>query len=104
MLPALLPVFLQTKFGASVEVRVVDVDVVVTDKAGRRVTRLTRNDFEVLEDGKPQTIPNFDEERGVAAALAASIDATITTRRPRRFADHRPAHVMGFAHTTITTP
>ena len=57
----------------------------------------------VLEDGKPQTITNFDEERGVAASPAASIDAAITTHRSRRFAD-QTSHVMGFARTTITTP
>src|SRR5262249_1682411 len=62
MLAAVLSLFLQT-YGASVEVRVVNVDVVVTDKAGHRVTGLTKNDFEILEDGKPQTITNFDEER-----------------------------------------
>src|SRR5205085_8444310 len=84
---ALLAVFLQTKFGATLEVRVVNIDVVVTDKSGRRIAGLTRNDFEVLEDGKPQTITNFDEERGVAAALiaGATTSEAAATHRPRRF-------------------
>jgi VWFA-related protein len=37
----------------------VDVDVVVTDEQGTAVTDLTINDFELFEDGKPQTIEAF---------------------------------------------
>ena len=42
-----------------VEVTYVDVDVVVTDEQGRFVTGLTRDDFEVFEDGKAQKIDTF---------------------------------------------
>ncbi|MBV9927696.1 MAG: VWA domain-containing protein [Acidobacteria bacterium] len=37
----------------------VQTDVVVTDKDGRQVTDLKSEDFEILENGKPQTITNF---------------------------------------------
>ncbi len=46
------------RFGARTEAVVVDVTVV--DKKGRPVTTLTQSDFEVLEDGVPQTILTFD--------------------------------------------
>jgi VWFA-related protein len=42
-----------------VEVNYVDVDVVVTDERGNFVAGLTREDFEVLEDGKPQKVDTF---------------------------------------------
>ncbi len=42
-----------------IEVSVVNVDVTVTDRRGRPVPGLTRNDFEILEDGKLQPISNF---------------------------------------------
>ena len=42
-----------------VEVNYVDVDAVVTDEKGNFVTGLTRDDFEVFEDGKPQKIDMF---------------------------------------------
>ena len=42
-----------------VEVNYVDVDVVVTDEQGKFVTGLGRDDFEVVEDGKPQKIDTF---------------------------------------------
>jgi len=45
----------------SIEVRVANIDVVVLDRSGKAVTGLTKNDFELLENGKPQTITNFYE-------------------------------------------
>ena len=42
-----------------IDVSVVNVDVSVTDRRGQPVAGLTRDDFEVLEDGKPQPITNF---------------------------------------------
>jgi len=44
---------------ATVEVRVVNVDVTVTDSSGKIVNDLTKGDFDVLEDGQPQEIKNF---------------------------------------------
>jgi VWFA-related protein len=37
----------------------ISVDVIVTDRDGRPVTDLTAADFEIREEGKPQTIENF---------------------------------------------
>ncbi len=41
------------------EVNYVDVDALVTDDKGNFVSGLTRDDFEVFEDGKPQKIEMF---------------------------------------------
>lgn len=46
-------------FVTSVEVRVVNVDVVVTDREGQPVTDLRPEDFTLLEDGTPVAIKNF---------------------------------------------
>jgi VWFA-related protein len=43
----------------SVEVSVTNIEVVVTDSKGNRVGGLTREDFEVKQDGVPQPITNF---------------------------------------------
>jgi VWFA-related protein len=42
-----------------IEVRVIDVDVVVTDREGRPITGLKRDDFELFESGKPVEIRYF---------------------------------------------
>jgi VWFA-related protein len=46
------------------KVRLVLVDVVVTNGKGEAVTGLHKDDFEILEDGKPQTISTFEEHHG----------------------------------------
>ena len=53
----------------------VQVDVTVTDKKGRPIPNLRPEDFEILEDGKPQKITNFSFITGrerVAPAPARS--------------------------------
>ena len=42
-----------------VEVNYVDVDAIVTDEQGHFVSGLTREDFDVFEDGKPQKVEMF---------------------------------------------
>jgi VWFA-related protein len=47
------------------KVSVVLVDVVVTNGKDEPVTSLDKKDFQVLEDGKRQTIADFEEHKGV---------------------------------------
>jgi VWFA-related protein len=42
-----------------VEVNYVEIDAVVTDAQGNFVGNLTKDDFQVLEQGKPQTVSSF---------------------------------------------
>src|SRR5215831_1067169 len=42
-----------------INVNLVQVDAVVMDSKGKAVTDLKAEDFEVLQDGKPQAITNF---------------------------------------------
>ena len=46
-------------FRDSLRVDLVEVEAVVTDRRERRVTDLTRDDFEVLEDGRPVELTHF---------------------------------------------
>src|SRR5437867_8058633 len=60
----------------SVQVDYVEVDVVVTDQQGRFVRDLKKEDFQVFEDRKPQTVNAFTLvdipiERGVRPLFAA---------------------------------
>lgn len=51
-------------FGEIIDVRVKEVIVYVRDKDGNPVTGLTKDDFLLLEDGKPMPISNFSETVG----------------------------------------
>ena len=42
-----------------VQVEAIEIDASVTDVRGNVVTDLTKDDFEIFEDGKPQTITSF---------------------------------------------
>jgi VWFA-related protein len=72
-----------------VEINYVDVDVVVTDSQGRTVAGLSRDDFELLEDGKPQKIEMFSSvvlpatpsDRFLGTRDSVPIDAR-SNRRP----------------------
>ena len=60
-------------FGEQIEVRVVNVEVVVTDRQGNRVADLKPGDFRLKVDGKTVPIEYFNEVRGgQAIALAES--------------------------------
>jgi len=58
-------------FSEVIDVRVVNIEVVVTDRDGNRVHGLTASDFELLVDGEPTPIDYFTEiEEGRALATA----------------------------------
>src|SRR5262245_10586164 len=42
-----------------VQVDYVEVDVLVTDEKGQFVNNLTKDDFQLFEDGRPQTVSTF---------------------------------------------
>lgn len=52
------------KLVENIDVRVINVDVVVTDKKGKPVTGLTKDDFVLFENGNPKPISNFYEVNG----------------------------------------
>jgi len=64
-----------------IDVRVINVDVSIVDGSGKAVTDLTRDDFEITEDGQPQTITNFLIARGVSASGGARPTADLQFRR-----------------------
>lgn len=59
-------------------VNLVHVPVVVTDRGGRVVGALTKDDFEILEDGRPQAVAYFAEGAGPAVSthLGLLLDAS----------------------------
>src|SRR5205085_612313 len=69
--------------GEVIEVSIVNLDVVVTDKRGKRVHGLTRDDFVILEDGKLQPITNF-AEYGAEAARAVTTRGSAPPTSPAK--------------------
>jgi hypothetical protein len=78
-----------------INVNLVQVDAVVTDNKGKAVTNLKAEDFEVLQDGKPQIITNFDfvdvkdsRPRVLPAAQRFSREAVGPCHHQRRHSGH----------------
>jgi VWFA-related protein len=59
-----------------VNVNVVQLFFNVKDKKGALIPNLTKDDFELLEDGKPQTIKYFTAESNLPLTLGIMIDAS----------------------------
>jgi Ca-activated chloride channel family protein len=61
-----------------VDVNLVLVEATVKDKAGRIMDGLTQKDFQLLEDGAPQTITHFSRDQlPLAVALVVDLSASI---------------------------
>jgi VWFA-related protein len=72
--------------GTSAETLKVNVDVVnllfnTKDKSGRLIPNLTKDDFSVLEDGKPQTIKYFKEEANLPLTIGILLDTSYSQNR-----------------------
>jgi Ca-activated chloride channel homolog len=66
-----------------VNVRLVNVFVTVTDKTGAIVGGLTRDDFQVSEDGHPQNIAVFERESEMPLMMTLAIDTSGSTFKDR---------------------
>ena len=70
-------------------VETVQVAVTVTDRTGRIITGLGRDDFQVFEDGLEQTVTQFSDQR-VPVSLGVLLDAS-DSMRGRAIVDARQA-------------
>jgi VWFA-related protein len=77
----------QTTFKSAIET--VLVTVTVTDSGGRLITGLSKADFQVFEDGEPQPVTQFTDQR-VPVSLGVLLDAS-DSMRGRPIVDARSA-------------
>ena len=70
-----------------VEVNYVEIDAIVTDAQGNFVRNLTKDDFQVTEDGKPQTLTDFLAGRHPDRACRS---AALREERDRARRRHQP--------------
>jgi VWFA-related protein len=65
----------------STNVNVINVFATVRDKHGQIVRNLTKDDFLLSEDGRPQTIKYFSQESGLPLTLGLLVDTSMSQRR-----------------------
>jgi VWFA-related protein len=64
----------------SVNVNVVNLPVTVRDKHGKIVLNLSKDDFALEEDGKPQTIRYFNQESNLPLTVGLLVDTSMSER------------------------
>jgi VWFA-related protein len=74
-----------------VNTRLVEVNVIVTDKHGKPLAGLTQNDFSVFDEGRPEQIRVFSSATNVPSASAALPPDVYTNRIEEK--THVPASV-----------
>ncbi len=62
----------------STEVKVVNIFATVRDKSGQILNTLEKNDFSVLEDGKPQVIRYFSRESDLPLTIGLLVDTSLS--------------------------
>jgi VWFA-related protein len=65
-----------------VTTRLVLADLIVTDKSGHRATGLKKDDFTILDNGKPQKIASLSVETRGQATGAGKLPPNVYTNRP----------------------
>ena len=65
----------------AVEVKVVSILASVRDKKGKTIGDLTKDDFVLTEDGKPQAIAYFAKESDLPLRLGLMVDTSLSQRR-----------------------
>jgi VWFA-related protein len=68
----------------------VQVDAVVTDRSGKVVTDLAPSDFQIFEDGHPQSITNFSFVNTSAAPASTAVKAATAATTPKGGAANVP--------------
>jgi len=63
------------------DVRVVNVLASVRDKKGTFIRDLSKDDFSLLEDGRPQTITYFSRETNLPLTLGLMVDTSMSQHR-----------------------
>jgi len=64
-----------------VDVKLVNVFVTVTDENGAPVANLSKDNFQLFEDGKQQKISVFDKESELPLSIVLDIDTSLSTRK-----------------------
>ncbi len=64
-----------------IDVRLVNVFVTVTDQHGAPVSKLTKDNFRLAEDGKEQKISVFDKESALPLSIILAVDTSLSTKK-----------------------
>ncbi len=99
----------QPVLAEKIEVHVINVDVTVTDRKGNAVKGLTKDDFEIFENGKPKPISNFYEVNSPVKSGAGELKASETPApqpvvRPEDIPDNQKRRIIFYIDNLSLNP
>src|SRR3979490_2075947 len=86
---------------SAVDARLVNLPVVVRDKKGALIQNLTKDEFVLQVDGKPQAIRYFDKDTNLPLTLGLLVDTSLSQRQ---IIDEERAASSTFLDQMLTTP
>jgi VWFA-related protein len=104
LLSCSLPAGAQPRSSETIEVSIVNVEVVVTDREGRRVTGLTADDFEIREGGRLKPITHFAEYGSDISGEQVSVEVAPDSAPPAAAAVPVPRTIAIFIEAARLTP
>src|SRR5579871_3295085 len=81
----------------------VSIPVVIVDKSGKHVTGLTKDEFEIKQDGKEKAIATFDEIKSTTSR-PAHVPTTAGVYTNELSSDASPKRLTIFALDLVNTP
>jgi VWFA-related protein len=96
------------KLVENIDVKVINIDVVVTDKKGNAISGLTKDDFELYENGQPKVISNFYEVEGKKATNVSVItpgaEKPVTTLPPEQISENLRRRIIFYVDNLSLAP
>src|SRR3979490_3409641 len=86
---------------SAVDARLVNLPVVVRDKKGALIQNLTKDDFVLQVDDKPQTIRYFEKDTNLPLTLGLLVDTSLSQRE---VIDEERTASSTFLDQMLTTP
>jgi uncharacterized membrane protein YgcG len=99
--PSQTPAPSSTTSTLSVDARLVNLPVIVRDKKGALVQNLTKDDFVLQVDSKPQIIRYFDKDTNLPLTLGLLVDTSLSQRK---VLDEERTASSTFLDQMLTTP
>lgn len=92
-LAAAVPLVAQ-EVSIKVDVRLLTVLATVKNSHGALVPNLAKEDFLVLDEGRPQEIRVFDRQAGTPLAIALMVDSSLSTAKDLKFEEESAARFL----------
>ena len=88
----------------TIDVRLINVDVIVTDRRGNFVPNLKKEDFQVLENGVPKTITNFYEVEGSRARTVIADEVGGQVTAPQAVTEETKRRIIFYVDNLTLNP